>query len=59
MNTDRDAESVSRDSLKGDMVELPGNSLSTLNTNMMMMIVLIDDMMRMIMIYIMEICQRN
>ena len=31
MNTDRDAESVSRDPLQGDVMKLPGNALSTLN----------------------------
>ena len=49
MNTDRDAESVSRDSLKGDMVEFPGNSLSTLNTNMMMTMVVLMMIVRRIM----------
>ena len=37
-DTDRDAKSISRDSLQGDVVELPGNSLSSLNTNMVMII---------------------
>lgn len=31
MNTDRDAESVSRDPLQGDVMKLPGNALPTLN----------------------------
>ena len=35
-NTYCDAKSVSRDSLQGDVVELPGNSLSSLNINMVM-----------------------
>ena len=30
-NTDRDAESVSRDPLQGDVMKLPGNALPTLN----------------------------
>lgn len=30
MNTDRDAESVSRDPLQGDVMKLPGNALPAL-----------------------------
>ena len=45
--TDRDAKSVTRDSLQGDVVELPGNSLSSLNTNMviimMIMLIMMND----------------
>ena len=39
MNTDRDAESVSRDPLQGDVMKLPGNALSTLNMILSIMIV--------------------
>ena len=39
MNTDRDAESVSRDPLQGDVMKLPGNSLPTLNMIFSIMIV--------------------
>lgn len=39
MNTDRDAESVSRDPLQGDVMKLPGNALSTLNMIFSIMIV--------------------
>ena len=48
-DTDRDAESVSRHSLKGNMVELPGNSLSTLNINMIIMMLLLMMMMMVMM----------
>ena len=39
MNTDRDAESVSRDPLQGDVMKLPGNALPTLNMIFSIMIV--------------------
>ena len=39
MNTDRDAESVSRDPLQGDVMKLPGNSLPILNMIFSIMIV--------------------
>ena len=39
MNTDRDAESISRDPLQGDVMKLPGNALPTLNMIFSIMIV--------------------
>ena len=44
-DTDRDAKSISRDSLQGDVVELPGNSFSSLNTNMVIIMMIMFTMM--------------
>ena len=43
-NTDRDAESVSRDPLQGDVMKLPGNALSTLNMIVSIIIVSTSNM---------------
>ena len=44
MNTDRDAESVSRDPLQGDVMKLPGNALPTLNMVVSIIIVSTSNM---------------
>ena len=43
-NTDRDAESVSRDPLQGDVMKLPGNALPTLNMVVSIIIVSTSNM---------------
>ena len=55
MNTDRDAESVSRDPLQGDVMKLPGNALPTLNMVVSIIIVSTSNMVFIIVSKIMSV----